>query len=399
MRLQFKKFREVPDWNTYYPSLSEAIGEQRDFYNYWLHQFERGDFVDIKGNLSYVFVYLYSIIQSFVEDKNIDRLLECFKKVQKGYGKYEKISDYLVYWTSDAYLYLNDYDKAWEAHKGRILKLTDVMNFRSKCRDTSIDGQDLMCILGNDDGLTEFGKSHQQQIANLATIFLRDFHEEHGNNLIEYFCGQFDYANLTEGDFSCLKEFYTNEKDLFFWKEMYESNEKKKYPYFYGHSLFGGAPVGQHSIECEAIPYIITVALTNEAKRILRECENTLREEKNLPRVGEGWISERELFYKLCEAFPNERIVHHGRPAWLSPQHLDIYFPLRNIGIEYQGAQHQNPVEYFGGEEAFENQQELDRRKRQLCEEHKCKLIYIYEGYNFDKIKQEIEAILFDCKC
>ena len=56
-----------------------------------------------------------------------------------------------------------------------------------------------------------------------------------------------------------------------------------------------------------------------------------------------------ELYYKIKETFPNEKVVHHGKPSWLGQQHLDIYFPYKNIAIEYQGLQHQEPVEFFGG--------------------------------------------------
>ena len=101
------------------------------------------------------------------------------------------------------------------------------------------------------------------------------------------------------------------------------------------------------------VPKIIFEALMNEIKRILRESENIYREEKDIPKVGEGWVSETELYHKIKEAFPNEEVIHHGRPSWLNRQHLDIYFPKRNIGIEYQGEQHDSPIDFFGGEEGL----------------------------------------------
>jgi hypothetical protein len=119
-----------------------------------------------------------------------------------------------------------------------------------------------------------------------------------------------------------------------------------------------------------------------------------LREEKNLPKVGEGWISETDLFYKLCRTFPEEVIIHHGRPSWLDPQHLDIYIPKKNIGIEYQGAQHDNPVDYFGGEKAFKEQQKLDKRKAKLCEKNGCTLLYVRDGYDFDNLREKMTKIL-----
>ncbi len=56
------------------------------------------------------------------------------------------------------------------------------------------------------------------------------------------------------------------------------------------------------------------------------------------------------------------------------------------IGIEYQGAQHDKPVEFFGGQKAFEENLKRDERKRQLCEENGVKLIEVREGYNIDDL-------------
>ena len=39
-----------------------------------------------------------------------------------------------------------------------------------------------------------------------------------------------------------------------------------------------------------------------------------------------------------------------------------------NIGIEYQGIQHYECIDIFGGAEAFEHRKELDARKEKLCE-------------------------------
>lgn len=51
---------------------------------------------------------------------------------------------------------------------------------------------------------------------------------------------------------------------------------------------------------------------------------------------------------------------HHGliNNIWM------FFFPNKNIGIEYQGIQHQRPVDIFGGEEGFKYRQELDKKKK-----------------------------------
>ena len=45
--------------------------------------------------------------------------------------------------------------------------------------------------------------------------------------------------------------------------------------------------------------------------------------------------------------------------------------------IEFDGEQHYRPVDYFGGEDRFKQQQEVDRRKNEYCEQHGIKLIRV----------------------
>ena len=61
----------------------------------------------------------------------------------------------------------------------------------------------------------------------------------------------------------------------------------------------------------------------------------------------------------------------------------DFYLPNHNMLIEYQGEQHERPIEYFGGEEQFAIQQEHDRRKREYAKDNGYKLLEIsYKDYN-----------------
>lgn len=126
----------------------------------------------------------------------------------------------------------------------------------------------------------------------------------------------------------------------------------------------------------------------------LRELENEYRTILGIPKIGEGWISETALFYDIKNNYPNIKFIHHGRPSWLGRQHLDIYIPKYNIGIEYQGEQHDRPIEYFGGAEGYNKQRERDIRKRNLCIENNCHIIYIYEGYNIECICNIIDKIV-----
>ncbi|WP_343330329.1 hypothetical protein [Polaribacter staleyi] len=123
----------------------------------------------------------------------------------------------------------------------------------------------------------------------------------------------------------------------------------------------------------------------------IRSIENEIREERELPKIGEGWISETLLFYKIKKSLKNYIVIHHGSPEWLGLQHFDIFIPELNIAIEYQGTQHQKPIEYFGGETAFKKGQERDERKQRLCEENNCTLFYVYPDDDIDKFVNELK--------
>lgn len=122
--------------------------------------------------------------------------------------------------------------------------------------------------------------------------------------------------------------------------------------------------------------------------------ENFIIEKKGLPRIGEGWISEMKLYYFLKDAFPNQIIIHHARPIWLGRQHFDIYFPEKKIAVEYQGDQHFRPIDFFGGEEAFKKNILRDEKKKKLCEENDCHLIYVTPESNFEDVVRMIELLI-----
>ena len=69
----------------------------------------------------------------------------------------------------------------------------------------------------------------------------------------------------------------------------------------------------------------------------------------------------------------------------------DFYIHNTNILIEYQGEQHEHPVDIFGGENAFKDQLRRDSIKRNYALDHGYELIEIWY-YDYD----EIENILYE---
>lgn len=71
----------------------------------------------------------------------------------------------------------------------------------------------------------------------------------------------------------------------------------------------------------------------------------------------------------------------------------DFYLHKYNLLIEYQGKQHCNPIDYFGGQETFEIQQEHDQRKRKYATDNHINLLEIWY-YDFDNIENILKTYL-----
>lgn len=134
-------------------------------------------------------------------------------------------------------------------------------------------------------------------------------------------------------------------------------------------------------------------------KQNFRALENRIRKGKGYEVVG-SFVMEKLLYNKLSNAFPNLRIVSQYSPTWLQPQRIDIFIEDCNLAIEYHGAQHYMPIDFFGGKEGLRLRQELDRKKKNKCDENKIILVEIsYEedfDFAFDTLKMIIEEKLKD---
>ena len=109
--------------------------------------------------------------------------------------------------------------------------------------------------------------------------------------------------------------------------------------------------------------------------------ENLVREQFGYPKIGDAWVSETMLFHIVEEIYPDVEIIRHHRPNWLEGLELDIYIPSIKLAFEYQGLQHFQAVEHWGGKEKLEVQKEHDSRKKRICKEKGVRLICV----NYDE--------------
>lgn len=89
-----------------------------------------------------------------------------------------------------------------------------------------------------------------------------------------------------------------------------------------------------------------------------------------------GYLTSKNIKFIKQHSFPG---CEYERPL-----KFDFYLPELNLCIEYDGEQHFEPVEVFGGMEAFIKTQTRDKIKNDYCLKNKINLLRIpYYTLNF----------------
>jgi Zn finger protein HypA/HybF involved in hydrogenase expression len=65
--------------------------------------------------------------------------------------------------------------------------------------------------------------------------------------------------------------------------------------------------------------------------------------------------------------------------------YFDFYLPTHNMCIEYDGLQHFEPIDFFGGKKAFEEYKIKDQIKTTFCQENNIKLLRINYSNNIEE--------------
>jgi hypothetical protein len=255
---------------------------------------------------------------------------------------------------------------------GTILRLSDFEKILNK---SLVDSFHIHKIAFKGSQLTKFGLRNRSQVFEALDIhiqskykfsFFEDFWIDYQNPECAFKTFNFDhYLNL----------FIDSEKKYSEWKSrLFDPNYRSMYVRKDG----------------SAKDSLVFESIRHKASGLLREAENIYRNLIGAKHVGESWISETELYYLIKSKLSNYKVIHHGRPVFLGRQHLDIWIPKLNIGIEFHGAQHDRPIAFFGGEQTYLENQKRDERKRNLCNQNGVKLIEVREGYNIDLLLEEI---------
>ena len=85
-------------------------------------------------------------------------------------------------------------------------------------------------------------------------------------------------------------------------------------------------------------------------------------------------LEKNNIQYKQYHKMKGCFVMRNERCILLT---FDFYLPNNNTIIEYDGRQHYEPVNYFGGKESFQRQVTLDAIKNDFCKDNKINLIRI----------------------
>lgn len=372
---------DVPPLVHQFPSFEIMNEINRTYFNCWLSHWQNEKPLEINGYVSYLFVYIYSIIENSIprarplrSNKNYDYFRELLL-LQHVYQNEKFLCNYLLTWIFDAYIYNHkdltavSYVEYQRNYNGLHLKFKDsnhlVLNIKYNNK-LSMSGEDVFQLSNRkrNDIISE----NEEYVIHYLDNKITDLEKEKGIDLLSLITEQ--YAVFVSS---------------------------------YNYSAFRDTP---HS------PYVLEIAdyydysELSEFDRVINdwinEAENVVREKMGLPRIGEGWVSETVLYNKICEIFKNEKydILFHAHPPFLKGLELDIYIPVLKLGIEYQGKQHYEPIDFFGGTQGFNEQKKRDLIKKELCDQHGISMAYFRYDESIDekniinKIKTVVNASL-----
>lgn len=99
---------------------------------------------------------------------------------------------------------------------------------------------------------------------------------------------------------------------------------------------------------------------------------------------------EREIYKLLKEKnieFETEKIFEDCRDTFYL--RFDFYLPKENLCIEFDGIQHFEPIDAFGGEEGFKDRIRKDKIKEEFLKENKINLLRISYLENIEEVLNE----------
>lgn len=411
---------EIVDWPTSYDHYAcDMTKEQKECLDFVCKSIDEGNYIDVGDNDNYLFVYNQRLQSRlfYTEKKDSEfcnkkenrlfchhntYLSKDYRKVLDKYYEYicayKKTNPYSIRYAYRTYIFVEFYvaDKSVLELKREFIRFIEFIY--SNPRANGISKTDLAFLYINLYGvkstdyvdprffevlvgtprktdITPFLEKHKKEIEQERKIVLDD---DYINNNINFLYRAYDIKNGSMMVMDSAKGVgFCSEESLD--AECY--NTHISFRDYYNNGTFKQGYL---------IPEWDSKNLTEFVKSVMRVSEDVFRQKRGLPEVGGGWTSESLLYKQVEAAFSKLQVYQHYSPAFLGMQHYDVYIPQHKIALEYQGVQHFRPIEYFGGEQAFEKNQQRDQRKKDLSRQNGVSLIEVLPGYDIEDVIVEI---------
>lgn len=344
-------------------TLGRMNRKQKVFFHHLLDQINQGHFPPVGENVSYLYACAHSHIKRW-RKKDYASIREELTHLATGYSYEQSFATDCIRWANDCLLAQGNYDEFLETTRP-----ADPLSSRRGYRD---ERWSIFKHLGRPLPLVDFLSLAGLKNSARPTNYTLD-------NLARYW--------------AWFEVVYTDEATRNGpWLERLLEKLPKLEPRRL--SVFSGSVLSTPKLDLPVYNFMpLYPYVQEESSRLSRMAEDRLRVHDGVPRIGEGWVSETALYWAVKKAFPQTEVVQHGRPDWLGLQHFDIWMPEWDIAIEYHGRQHFEPVDFFGGEEAFVRTVERDNRKKALSRENGVELLIVTETESFDEVTCRIESI------
>lgn len=354
---------EIPEYFDYWPDVRQKSKEIQLAYNQLSNAWDRGEYVElpnIQMRTAYIFYYLYDTNTQFFMSKDKDRLDKISSKyltILNFYGKqFPKLSRYAATWMVSMARKIKDnkiidiWTNYYLDHPVPDKRHTEqrriLLNLYYYDKNSYIPPKLFNDILPIHSKLTPFGQEFEDEILNYIVQKVEKQYEETGVNYV------YDLFNLKEDRINIPSTATFENED----------------PYI------------------DDVDSVIATMDSTKIRKFIKNCENEWREQQDLPKIGEGWIHETQLYETLKNTFDMTDVEQHARPIFLGNQHYDVYFPEYNIACEYQGEQHYKSISYFGGEDSLKSNKERDARKKRISNNNNVDLIYVMPGYDMSEL-------------
>ena len=258
----------------YYPERGDLNRKQSACYKRIKSELDNGRFVDIGSSKSYIFLYINETLKKVKKKKDIISVITTLELLRSLY-KDRSLTSLIIPWLADAYVIKEDFTKAMEIYRGGALwSIKYKLKLPVTIRELYLPDQ-----ISKIKGFTGFVRDKYDMI------------EEH----IDILCKRDGLdKDWFEGDWiqNKIEEKIKEGKRVF-----------REYPLFvatrYGYHL------NQLNTEIKFIDFhSLLDDKTKIEKTLSREAENFLRLDMGVPKVGQGWRNETELYYRVKKFLP-----------------------------------------------------------------------------------------------